>query len=56
MTLRELTQALANHDDVRWGKHTGKSMNAYHFGKRSVYIEQKPNRFDLGRKLRHFAG
>ena len=30
-------------------------MKAFHLGKRSIYIERKPNR-NTERKLRHFAG
>lgn len=30
-------------------------MTALHIGKRTVYVERKPNR-DTERKLRHFAG
>ena len=40
----------------RWGVETLKCTTAFHIGYRTVYIENKANRFDLGRKLRHFAG
>ena len=36
----------------RYGKSTGDVMNGYHFGKRSVYLQQTTPR----RKLYHFAG
>ena len=39
----------------RLGITKGQCMTGYHLGKRSVYIERKPNRTS-SRKLQHFAG
>ena len=38
--------------DKRYGKSTGDVMTGYHFGKRSLYMEQAAPK----RKLCHFAG
>lgn len=39
----------------RIGFNTDGCMTCLHFGKRSIYIERKPNR-STERKLHHFAG
>ena len=39
----------------RYGFTQGKCMKAYHFGKRTVYIEQRTNK-TKARRVRHFAG
>ena len=39
----------------RYGVQRGSCMTALHLGKRSVYLEQKPNRTSK-RRIRHFAG
>ena len=39
----------------RWGISTGACMEAIHLGKRSVYVETKPNK-PTSRRIRHFAG
>jgi|TARA_R110001606_G_C14839607_1_gene585555 hypothetical protein len=39
----------------RWGLAKGKSMQAVHLGKRSIYLEKSANKAST-RRVRHFAG
>ena len=39
----------------RWGLAKGKSMQAVHLGKRSIYLEKGANKTTT-RRVRHFAG
>ena len=41
--------------EKRYGIYKGECMTAYHFGKRSIYIE-KPTNKRASRRVRHFAG